>query len=104
MNGTSKRIILKKCIQGISRAIMNPTELKMQPTIHLQSLLGYLFLNSHVNFGNVLWVAFSTLPGSLSLVKYSAFAALTAYKCVSKKQVKKWTFRTFFSVVATQKR
>jgi hypothetical protein len=29
-------------IQGISRVIMSPTELKMQPTIHLEGKAGYL--------------------------------------------------------------
>jgi hypothetical protein len=28
-------------MQGISRVIMSPTDLKMQPTIHLQSKPGY---------------------------------------------------------------
>jgi hypothetical protein len=32
-----------------------------------------IFKNSHVNFGNVLWVAFSIPPGSLLLVKYPVY-------------------------------
>jgi hypothetical protein len=46
---------------------MRPTE--MQPTIHLQSKPGY-FLRPYPDLlVNVLWVAFSLPPGSLSLVK-----------------------------------
>jgi hypothetical protein len=51
--------------------IMSPTELKMQPTIHLQGKPGYGRGKFHVNFANILWVAFSIPSGSLlSLVKY----------------------------------
>jgi hypothetical protein len=35
-------IILSNLIQGISRVIMTPTELKMQPTIHLEGKAAYL--------------------------------------------------------------
>jgi hypothetical protein len=40
-----------------SRVIISPTELKMQPTIHLKRKAG-------------LWVAFSILSGSLLLVNH----------------------------------
>jgi hypothetical protein len=33
----------KRNIQVISRVVMNPTELEMQPKIHLHSYRGYLF-------------------------------------------------------------
>jgi hypothetical protein len=46
-------------MQGISRVMMAPTELKMQLTIHLQSKPGCGRENIQVNFANVLWVAFS---------------------------------------------
>jgi hypothetical protein len=59
-------------IQGISRVIMSPTTLKMQPTIHSQNLKKsrILKLKYPAFFHNVLWVAFSMPSGSLSLVKY----------------------------------
>jgi hypothetical protein len=41
---------------------MSPTELKMQPTIHLQSKPG--------DIANVLWVAFSIPSGSLSVITH----------------------------------
>jgi hypothetical protein len=40
--------------------------------------------NSHVNFGNVLWVAFSIPPGSLSLVKYLVYFLGQSKKLVFK--------------------
>jgi hypothetical protein len=47
----------------------------------------YDIKNSQVHFGNVLWVAFSIPPGSLSLVKYPAlgtdsFIKIWNYKCI----------------------
>jgi hypothetical protein len=65
-------------IQGVSvlRVIMNPTELKMQPTIHLQTWIWTTIEISdgrgqyQVCFEYVLWVAFSISSGSLSFVKY----------------------------------
>jgi hypothetical protein len=40
---------------------MNPTGLKTQPAIHLQSKPRYFRVQIQVYFANVLWVAFSTL-------------------------------------------
>jgi hypothetical protein len=53
LSTNKKNIFLNlRNIQGDSRVIMSPTELKMQPTIHLEIQL-YV--------PNVLWVAFSVL-------------------------------------------
>jgi hypothetical protein len=43
MNFDDLKIVISPCthtIQGISRVIMSPTELKMQPTIHLEPKSG----------------------------------------------------------------
>jgi hypothetical protein len=46
---------------------MSPTELKMQPTLHFRKKLAIeIKISSFLE--NVLWVAFSIPPGSLSLV------------------------------------
>jgi hypothetical protein len=49
---------------------MTPTELKMQPTIHLEGKTGYGRGKYPALLPNVLWVAFSILSGSLPLLKY----------------------------------
>jgi hypothetical protein len=51
-------IIICLSIQDDSRVIMSSTELKMQPTIHLQRKAGYYRVHIQVCFANVLWVAF----------------------------------------------
>jgi hypothetical protein len=38
---------------------MSPTELKMQPTIHLQRNTGLNAINNQLYLPNVLWVAFN---------------------------------------------
>jgi hypothetical protein len=49
--------------------IMSPTELKMQPTIHLEGKSSFrVYLQLYVL--NVLWVAFSIPSSSLSLVNH----------------------------------
>jgi hypothetical protein len=45
--------------------IMSPTELKMQPTIHLQSKPGYGRGKIQVNFASVLWVAILNCDGRI---------------------------------------
>jgi hypothetical protein len=52
---------------------MSQTELKMQPTIHLERKAGYDAVNVQLYLPNVLWVAFSIPSGSLSLVKYPVY-------------------------------
>jgi hypothetical protein len=47
---------------------MRPTELKMQPTIHLKA--GFLPRHIQLDVLNVLWVAFSISSGSLLLVNH----------------------------------
>jgi hypothetical protein len=49
---------------------MSPTELKMQPTIHLQSKPGYGHGKIQFYVANVLWVAFSIPSSSLLLVSH----------------------------------
>jgi hypothetical protein len=45
---------------------MNPAELKMQPTIHHKEKPDIYRLHVQPGRSNVLWVAFSIPPGSLS--------------------------------------
>jgi hypothetical protein len=85
------KIIFAK--QGILGVIISPTELKMQPTIHLLSKPGYTGLSEpadqnimvivrahiQVRVANVLLVAFSISPGSLSLVKYLYITFINFY-------------------------
>jgi hypothetical protein len=51
---------------------MTPTELKMQPTIHLEGKAGSIsnFTLIQLYAPNVLWVALSILSGSLLLVNH----------------------------------
>jgi hypothetical protein len=53
-------------------------ELKMQPTIHFRKKLDKLY---SAFYGNVLWVAFSILSGSLSLVKYPVYLMHLLHIC-----------------------
>jgi hypothetical protein len=51
---------------------MSLTELQMQPTIHFRKKVDIL-ISIPSFFGIVVWVAFSILSGSLSLVKYPVY-------------------------------
>jgi hypothetical protein len=68
-NNITKKWHKQTLIQGDSRVIMSPTELKMQPTIHLKRKAGYGRCDIQLYLPNVLWVAFSIPSGSISLVK-----------------------------------
>jgi hypothetical protein len=62
-------------MQGISRVIMSPTELKCNPQyISEKKLTTEIKISGF--FENVLWVAFLIPSGSLSLVKYPVFICL----------------------------
>jgi hypothetical protein len=65
-------------IQGNSRVIMSPSELKMQPTLHFRKSW-LLKLKYRAFFENVLWVAFSIPSGSLSLVNNPVYGCSQYY-------------------------
>jgi hypothetical protein len=60
-------------IPGDSRVILNPMELKMKPTIHLECKAGYDAVNIQLYLPNVLWVAFSISLESLLLVNHLVY-------------------------------
>jgi hypothetical protein len=68
LSTNKKNIFLNlRNIQGDSRVIMSPTELKMQPTIHLEIQL-YV--------PNVLWVAFSSSVWAHYYLKITCIVSL----------------------------
>jgi hypothetical protein len=72
-------LVVGTVVYNRSIIITNLTELRMQPTIHLERKGGQDAVNIQLYLPNVLWVAFSNPSGSLSLVKYPIYISYISF-------------------------